>query len=93
MTQNNQKVIAITPFWASILSGLIVLACVGGFAYAWNANADISVLKRDVSEMKLADTSTRLTRLEERSASIQKSLDRIEGKIDMAATIPKTEAK
>lgn len=83
------KIIAVTPFWASILSGLMVLLIAGGFAYAWNSNADISVLKRDVSEMKSADTSTRLTRLEERSTSIQKSLDRIENKIDIATSNPK----
>lgn len=43
----------VIPKWAAgIIATIIALSFVGAFGWAWAMNADMAVLKRDVSEIK-----------------------------------------
>lgn len=76
------KVIALNGWWASLLASIIAASVVASAAYAWTANAELAVLKRDVSEMKQADLPVRLARMEEKINESAIKQARIEDKLD-----------
>lgn len=50
--------------WASIFVSLFILLIGGSVSYAWTANAQIAVLRSDVDDLKKAELSIRLARME-----------------------------
>lgn len=75
MAQAHEKAIVINKFWASVYATVIAAALLGGVAYAWQANAQIAVLQRDVNELNNANTNTRLARMEEQLKNVNDKLD------------------
>lgn len=71
----HDKALVISRFWAGIMSTVVAAAVVGGFAYAWNANAQIAVLQHDVTQITSANLDMRLTRLEEQAKATNEKLD------------------
>ncbi len=60
----HKKVIVITQQWAAIVVSVLAAGIVGAFAFAWNANAQIEVLKDNVAVVKKLDLDSRLARIE-----------------------------
>lgn len=71
----HDKAVIVTRFWAGIISSVVAAAVIGGFCYAWNANAQIAVLQRDVNEINSARLDMRLVRLEEQVKASNEKLD------------------
>lgn len=71
----HDKAIVINKFWMGIISMLIGAILIGGFTYAWNANAQIAVLQHDVNDLKSANIDQRLTRIEEQQKAVVEKLD------------------
>ncbi len=62
----HEKAIVITRFWANLYGSILFAILLGGFTYAWAANAQIAVLQRDVNDLKQANIDVRLARMEEK---------------------------
>ena len=62
----HDKAIIINKFWAGIIATIVTSFIIGGVGYAWNANAQISMLQSDVNDLKAAKLDVRLARMEEK---------------------------
>ena len=72
------KVIAVTPFWATIFSSLIATSIIGGVGYAWSANADFKVLQERVETLQKTNIEPRLTTIEQQVKNTTETVHRIE---------------
>ncbi len=64
--QHHKKAIVITQWWASVIAMLIATGMTGVFAYSWQANAEIAVMKRQIEDIRSVNVDTRLARIEEK---------------------------
>lgn len=71
------KALIVSRFWAGIMSTVVAALVIGGFAYAWNANAQTAVLQRDVAAITNANLDIRLTRMEEQLKNSNEKLDQL----------------
>lgn len=62
----SERALVISKPWAAIFASLFVAMVVGGISYAWTANAQAAVMQSDVAELKKAELSIRLARMEEK---------------------------
>jgi hypothetical protein len=60
------RALVISKQWAAVFASLFVALVVGCVSYAWTANAQAAVMQSDVAELKKAELSTRLARMEEK---------------------------
>ena len=60
----HDRAIILNRYWAGLLSSLLAALVIGGLGYAWNANAQIAVLRSDVDDLKKAELASRLSRME-----------------------------
>ncbi|TVL97179.1 MAG: hypothetical protein CV087_22710 [Candidatus Brocadia sp. WS118] len=74
----NRKAIIIHPVFATVLSSIAISAILGGVGYAWNTNADMAVLQRDVKQIKDANLDVRLSVMEQNVRSVVDSINRVE---------------
>lgn len=72
------KVIAISGFWATVLTGVTVTGIGSGIAYAIGANRDFAVMQNDLQMLKSANLTTEVPVIKEQIISIKKSQDRME---------------
>lgn len=75
---DDDKTITIKPFFATVLSSIAISAILGGVGYAWNTNADMAVLQRDVKQIKDANLDVRLSVMEQNVRSVVDSINRVE---------------
>lgn len=78
MQQQHRKALVVSPFFATILSSVAVTAVIGGIGYAWNANADLAVLQRDVKQIKDANLDVRISVMEQNIKSGAEAMTRLE---------------
>lgn len=65
MQGHHRKILVINSWWAGIFASLFVALISAGFAFAWNANAAISVLQDNVQTITGSKLDSRLARIEE----------------------------
>lgn len=70
----HEKAIIVNKFWATVITSIVSAAIIGAFGYAWSANADLEVLKKNVAEIKAADTQIQLIILKTDVAIIKEQL-------------------
>lgn len=90
MTHN--KAMVINTGWAKVFGTLFSAMVIGGVGFAWNTNADTTVLKEQVYEMRQASLPSRMDKLEQRVDSgftnqnqllekLSNKLDQIDAKV------------
>lgn len=82
---SSHNVVAIKQPWAGIMSAVLTSFMIGGFAFAWNVNAQ----QAKTEELLQARLPERMTTLEVKIEAMRRDVDklqttgdRIEGKID-----------
>lgn len=85
-----RKVLVISGWGATVLATLVSAAILASAAYAWNANADLRVLQRDVGEIKQANLPIEIAALKEQvkaatdaSNRVERKQDKMDDKLDM----------
>lgn len=74
--------ILIGGVWASVISTLMASAVIGGVGFAWNQHGATVELHGQISDLRDAKLPDRLSTVEAKLDSSNKSLDRIESKLD-----------
>lgn len=82
MSSSNSKAIIISGAWASILTTVAGAIIISGLAYAWNTNADLAVLQRDVKQIKDANLDVRMSVMEQTVKGMADTMNRVENKLD-----------
>ena len=78
MQQQHRKALVISPFFATIFSSIAIATMIGGISYAWNSNADLAVLQRDVKQIKDANLDVRISVMEQNIKSGAEAMTRLE---------------
>ncbi len=85
----SHKAIVISPFWASVISGLAVSAIVSGFVtlkVIYDAQADArrdqGIIEEKVARYEQANLPDRMSRIEEGVKNIKETTNNISQKID-----------
>lgn len=72
------KALVISPLFASVFATIASGAIIGGVGYAWNANADLAVLQRDIKQIKDANLDVRMSVMEQNFRNVTDSMSRLE---------------
>jgi septation ring formation regulator EzrA len=71
------KALYITPWFAGILASIGVAFIVGGLGYAWNMNADLAVIQRDLKRINESNLDNRMSLSEVRLSVIESSVKNV----------------
>ena len=64
--QHHKKAVVITQWWAGVFATMVATGMAGVFAYSWQANAEIAVMKRQIEDIRSVNVDSRLARIEEK---------------------------